>query len=687
MLIRSRWTQLNDDFLDLCLAEENWPPPLPDMKKLYSDFYSRIHEIANPIVCACCGCIDYDPSHFNIVPSSYTRLSLLRVDPDLVNFEFSCQIPELDEQHIMVDSLVITRETDSSCNLNICKLLCNTSLEDGEIPLAALANYRWLGPVPPELQDLTFMEERVIAQATSVAVILRLQKRDPSSYEGLKGHTILLPQDTTPLVTMLPASRASLANTVNVVWVGKSVPDRDQLRRYFTIRRQKVEDALKWLIANNKDYKTVSINPEFETWPAVSVADDILECMGHVLDPTVEDAGKSGVASEDIDIPEVEGDLPYDASAIIDVNNTSTSKDSDTLLQLSHLQSDVTADGGDSSMATDETTDEEDDLQILVDTLQHIQLSAGDGKDTEDPSNSTSITIEGTLEEATINIVSGNKIINQRDKESYYTATYPTLFPWGIGKHEDRRRQTNNIPIKLWVRLLLRNSSRFVPALTYSHEPMAYANMVCRRFQAHKGFVALSFDNQRRQHISTKAHLFAQSPMWSVTQRLLDPLTSEQLTHAANESEQHRPLDNPRVKELLRLVNRIGETAPGSDEKKSYQLVQLKSAVCFYGCPLIFLTLNPAERHSPLTLSYAGEEINVQEFYPELYSAAKRLMTAMKNPLAAVDYFYNTINTVINKALKGGMFGELLHHDGPVEYGGRGLQHTHLAVLNLFDVC
>jgi hypothetical protein len=93
----------------------------------------------------------------------------------------------------MVDHLGITRETDSSCNLNICKLLCNTSLEDGEIPLAALANYRWLGPVPPELQDLTFMEERVIAQATSVAVILRLQKRDPSSYEGLKGHAILLP--------------------------------------------------------------------------------------------------------------------------------------------------------------------------------------------------------------------------------------------------------------------------------------------------------------------------------------------------------------------------------------------------------------------------------------------------------------------------------------------------------------
>jgi hypothetical protein len=67
----------------------------------------------------------------------------------------------------MVDPLGITQETDGFWNLNICRLLCNMSPEDGEIPLAALANYRWLGPVPPELQDLTFMEERVIAQATS----------------------------------------------------------------------------------------------------------------------------------------------------------------------------------------------------------------------------------------------------------------------------------------------------------------------------------------------------------------------------------------------------------------------------------------------------------------------------------------------------------------------------------------
>jgi hypothetical protein len=68
------------------------------------------------------------------------------------------------------------------------------------MPVRALANYRWIGPVPAELRDLTFIEERL------VAIILRMQKRDPSSYEGLKGHAILLPQDTTPLVTMLPMS-------------------------------------------------------------------------------------------------------------------------------------------------------------------------------------------------------------------------------------------------------------------------------------------------------------------------------------------------------------------------------------------------------------------------------------------------------------------------------------------------
>jgi hypothetical protein len=60
-----------------------------------------------------------------------------------------------------------------------------------------------------------------------------------------------------------------------------------------------------------------------------------------------------------------------------------------------------------------------------------------------------------------------------------------------------------------------------------------------------------------------------------------------------------------------------------------------------------------------------------------------RLGTMLNNPLAVVEYFRNTVDTILKTMLKGGMFGELIHYHGPVEYLGRGPPHTHLLVHNL----
>ena len=57
-----------------------------------------------------------------------------------------------------------------------------------------------------------------------------------------------------------------------------------------------------------------------------------------------------------------------------------------------------------------------------------------------------------------------------------------------------------------------------------------------------------------------------------------------------------------------------------------------------------------------------------------------RFKTMLDNPLAIIEYFCNTLNTIIEKMLKGGMFGELIHYQGPIEYQGHGTLHTHLVV-------
>jgi len=201
-----------------------------------------------------------------------------------------------------------------------------------------------------------------------------------------------------------------------------------------------------------------------------------------------------------------------------------------------------------------------------------------------------------------------------------------------------------------------------------------------RRFQSHSGFVVTCFDITRRRHNLSKTQLQTNHSSWSTTKAMIESLKPEELLDAAKRSESHEPITDARIKEFLKMVSRIGSTAPGSDEKKSYLLAQLKSAMVYHSCPFIFFTINPGERHSPIALLYAGEEIDMERFNPLSYSSSHRLKTMLKNPLAVVEYFHNLVRTIVDSCFKGGMFGELLHHYGTIEYQGRFTPHIHMAV-------
>ena len=74
---------------------------------------------------------------------------------------------------------------------------------------------------------------------------------------GLKGNTITFPQDTVKVASTLPSNPDILVDHLRVIFIGKSRPSHEMLKRVLTVRRQKVYDALNFLIANNPVYEDV----------------------------------------------------------------------------------------------------------------------------------------------------------------------------------------------------------------------------------------------------------------------------------------------------------------------------------------------------------------------------------------------------------------------------------------------
>ena len=97
-------------------------------------------------------------------------------------------------------------------------------------------------------------------------------------------------------------------------------------------------------------------------------------------------------------------DLPFTSSGIVDVNNITEIPDATTLNRLAQLKGDITA-----------------------------------------------------------NVVTDSKVLNQYDCDTYFTSAFPTLFPYGTGKHRDPRREDKGqLSLLKWISLMLRHSSRLV---------------------------------------------------------------------------------------------------------------------------------------------------------------------------------------------------------------------------------
>ncbi|KAK7027855.1 hypothetical protein R3P38DRAFT_2526598, partial [Favolaschia claudopus] len=81
--------------------------------------------------------------------------------------------------------------------------LCNLSVSHNKfqtLPLRSYANGLWIGDVPSELQDLTFLEEQCISRARATRCMYKIQL-GPTGQLAARGNVCILPQDTSSFVS------------------------------------------------------------------------------------------------------------------------------------------------------------------------------------------------------------------------------------------------------------------------------------------------------------------------------------------------------------------------------------------------------------------------------------------------------------------------------------------------------
>jgi len=111
------------------------------------------------------------------------------------------------------------------------------------------------GAVPEASQDLTTVEQMLIARVAPVMSVMRLSEYRDGQWP-FKGHAVCFPQDIQPVVSVLP-----LVSVDVLVLRSQQSANADAVRQ-FRVRSQTVHDALLWLMEHNHYYGDISVSVE-----------------------------------------------------------------------------------------------------------------------------------------------------------------------------------------------------------------------------------------------------------------------------------------------------------------------------------------------------------------------------------------------------------------------------------------
>lgn len=207
----------------------------------------------------------------------------------------------------LVEGLLLERKGVDGDGPSAVANVCNGCVRDlsqttSQPPPYSLANNLWVGPIPWQLQVLTFPEQQLIALLYPRVYVIKLFPKDRrAQYEECTLQTALRGNVSTYALNMakiadmvdgrlMPRPPAILANLISITFVGRGRLQKNHLRTTYRVRRQVVADALRWLKSHNRYYYNIDISDaRLASLPEDDVPDELLAVVNQMENPEILD--------------------------------------------------------------------------------------------------------------------------------------------------------------------------------------------------------------------------------------------------------------------------------------------------------------------------------------------------------------------------------------------------------------
>lgn len=249
---------------------------------------------------------------------------------------------------------------------------------------------------------------------------------------------------------------------------------------------------------------------------------------------------------------------------------------------------------------------------------------------------------------------------NEYEDVDFIARSYPELYPYGVGYPGSTTR----------------------PVMVSLQKHLQFALMHCSRsFSRHATFMFHVFNILQRRKSCFQAKLQTKRKDFTRVCEVLRNVGPADLEKALSMEERNYPLN---IKLLLDKVYSIGVSIPGSQSYLRQRRREIQAMIIRYGPPHFYITLNPADIHSPLLLHLAGEKLDLNSLLFRSATYRSRILAA--NPVAQALFFDKTIKSIF-QILFGfdsenhqGVLGNMQGFYGVYEAQGRGSLHIHSLV-------